>query len=410
MRTCRHTWLLALVSAGFGIAADWPQWRGPGRDGHIPALAGDMPSGLERVWDVAVGEGYSSLVSAGGLLYVHARRGADEVVTALSAETGAVAWEQSYEAAFSKNPYATEVHAGPFATPLLYAGRLYTLGGKAVLSCWDPANGELIWRRDDSERVDTSKMFTGTAASPLGNDGNVIVYVGDDTGGSILALNSATGAMAWRWDGDGPGYAAPRVRNVGGRQHLLTMSDGAMLALDPTDGRMLWKHPFPDEWHENIMTPAVYEDTVVVSGVRNGTVGLRVAETDGAWTAKSLWVNDQIRVYMSLPVQDGPWLMGLSKRDKGRWFRLDMRTGDVAWSSEPRQTEQASVFLSGGRLLAFTVEGHVRVMEAGVAEYREVGRFELEDAGAIWAQPVIDGGDLYVRHGERVSRYRWSHQ
>ena len=174
---------LAAASVALGAAADeWPQWRGPARTGVLAAAEAPAawPQALKKGWSVAVGEGYSSPVVSSGRVFVHGRRGTEEVVSAIDLATGKVAWEQKYPAPAAKNPYAKEMALGPYSTPLVDAERVYTLGTTAILSAWNVKTGALVWRKDFSPTIDTSKLFCGTATSPLQTKDGVVVHVGDD--------------------------------------------------------------------------------------------------------------------------------------------------------------------------------------------------------------------------------------
>src|ERR1044071_1106971 len=117
---------------------------------------------------------------------------------------------------------------GPHATPLVVDNRLFTLGVTGILNAWDTATGKLLWTRDFSKAIDTSKMFCGTASSPLIVDGRLVVQVGSDIhGGQILGLNPATGATEWEWRGLGPGYASPVSIQPAGKSQIVTMTQGS---------------------------------------------------------------------------------------------------------------------------------------------------------------------------------------
>ena len=168
---------------------------------------------------------------------------------------------------------------GPNATPLLAGNRLFTMGASAVLNAWDTRTGKQLWTKDFSKSVDTSKLFCGTAASPLLFNGLVVIQVGSDVhGGQIMALDPATGAARWEWRGAGPGYASPVIINVAGGPQIVSMTNGSIIGLDGK-GAELWSVPFPDEWHENIVTPTWTGTHLIVSGPRQGTHALRGAGT-----------------------------------------------------------------------------------------------------------------------------------
>ena len=202
-------------------AQEWTQWRGPSRDGSVSAknAPAAWPESLKRSWRVEIGEGYSSPVVAAGRAFVHDRRDPEEIVPSINLADGKVLWQQKYQASFKKNQYAVEMAKGPNSTPLVIGDRLFTLGVTGILNAWDTATGKQLWTRDFSKSIDTSKLFCGTAASPLLVDGRLVVQVGSDIhGGQILGLNPATGATEWEWRGLGPGYASPVVIESGGQR------------------------------------------------------------------------------------------------------------------------------------------------------------------------------------------------
>ena len=177
-------------------AADWPQWRGPARDGSIPAaqVPAAWPESYAPAWRVDVGEGFSSPVIAAGRVFVHSRRDPQEIVTAIDVASGKVIWQQQYAAGYQKNQYAVKMAKGPNATPLAAGGRVFTLGATGMLVAWDAATGKEIWRQDYSKQIDFSKLFCGTSASPLLAQGRLIVQIGSDVhGGRVLALDPGDG-------------------------------------------------------------------------------------------------------------------------------------------------------------------------------------------------------------------------
>src|SRR5262249_35559295 len=157
---------------------------------------------------------------------------------------------------------------GPHATPAWHQDKLYTLGITGILSCFNAKTGAVLWRNDFSKRVDTSNLFTGTAMSPLVDNGTLYVHVGDDRGGSLLALDAGTGSKKWSWDGDGPSYSSPVIADIGGKRQLIALTVKHAVGLDVRNGELLWQTDFKDQWNENIVTPIVHGNQVIFSGVR----------------------------------------------------------------------------------------------------------------------------------------------
>src|SRR4029077_6995117 len=194
---------------------------------------------------------YSSPVVAGGRVFLHSRKDPDEIVTAYVLELGHIAWQHQYKAEFTKNQYASGMSKGPHATPLVAGDRLFTLGGTGLLCAWNARSGAMLWIKDYSSLVDMSKLFTGTAASPLMEGGRLIVQVGSDVhGGRVIALDPAPGAEQGTWKGAGPGYASPVAISAGGSRQIVTLTEGSIEGIDAATGASLWSIPFPDDFHE----------------------------------------------------------------------------------------------------------------------------------------------------------------
>ena len=390
---------IVLVSTITVSAQEWTQWRGPARDGSVSGknVPKNWPESFSRAWRVEVGEGYSSPVVAGGRVFVHSRRDPQEIISAINLADGKVVWEQKYQADFKKNQYAVQMAKGPNSTPLVIGDRLFTLGVTAVLNAWDAATGRLLWTRDFSKTIDTSKMFCGTAASPVAVDGRVVVQVGSDIhGGQILALNPATGATEWEWKGLGPGYASPVVIDLGGARQLVTMTNGSIVGLDAKTGTELWTVAFPDEWHENITTPLWTGTHLVVSNTRAGTHAYSLAQAGGKWQATEVWKNPEVAMYMSSPVFGDGLIYGHSSKKKGQFVAVDAKTGELKWATEGREGEHASLLLTPQHVVFLTNGADLIVAKRGTPAFAVEKRYEVAEA-ATWAVPVLLGSNLLVR-------------
>lgn len=395
-----------LVVTQSATAQDWHQWRGPSRDGLVPAAnaPSKWPAAFSRAWRVEVGEGYSSPVVSNKTAFIHSRRDPEELVTAVNLADGKVIWQQKYQAAFKKNQYAVQMAKGPNATPLIIGNRLFTLGVTGMLNAWDTATGRNLWSKDFSPTIDTSKMFCGTAASPLAVNGNLIIQVGSDIhGGQILALDPSDGKVKWEWKGAGPGYASPVVIDAGGKKQIATMTNGSMIGLDAATGSELWSTPFPDEWHENIVTPVWTGSHLVVSGPRQATHAYALAQDGGKWRATEVWKNADVAFYMSSPVYGDGLLYGLGEKKKGQFVALDAKTGAVRWITEGREGEHASVLLTPKHLVYLTNDAKLIIAQRGTTGFQVEQRYTVADAGT-WALPVLLNSDLLVRDATALIR------
>jgi outer membrane protein assembly factor BamB len=398
------------VSGNPVLAQDWSQWRGPNRDGSVSSatLPRTWPATVTSAWRVEVGEGYSSPVISGARVFVHSRRDPEEVVTAIDVQSGKVLWQQKYQAPFAKNQYAVQMAKGPNSTPLVNADHVFTLGVTGVLSAWRVADGALAWRKDYSPSVDTSKLFCGTAMSPLLEGGSLIVQVGSDVhGGRLLALDPGNGNERWTWKGPGPGYASPIALTAHGVRQIVTMTNQSIVGIDAKSGSSLWSVPFADEWHENIITPVWTGTHLIVSGVRQGTQALALAHSQGKWQATAAWRNADVTMYMSPPVVADGTIYGLSNKRKGQFVALDVTTGATRWATQGREAEHASVLVSPSHVLFLTNAGDLVITRRGANGFVEERRIELA-SGETWAVPVFVEGGVVVRDAQSLTKLRWN--
>ena len=412
VRTCLG---LAVIVATIGITGhaqtptqDWPQWRGLRRTGEVTGAQAPAtwPTAWQARWRAEVGEGYSSPVVAGGRVFIHSRRDPQEVVLALDAATGKPVWEQKYDAAFTKNQYANAMAKGPNATPLLSEGKLFTIGVTGVVTAWEAATGKQLWQRDFSKTVDSSKLFCGTAASPILAHGLVVVQVGSDVhAGQILGLDPATGATKWTWTGPGPGYASPILIDIAGTSQLVTMTNSSVVGVNARTGAALWSVAFPDEWHENIVTPVWTGTHLIVSGTRQGTHAYTVALTGEKWAATLAWKNADVAMYMSSPVLADGTLFGLSARKKGQFVALDPKTGTLKFSGEGRNADHASVLFTPTHVVYLTSTGDLMLFKRGATAFASERQYEVAKS-PTFAPPLFVDGDLFVRDATGVTRLK----
>jgi outer membrane protein assembly factor BamB len=391
--------LLFLSAVSLANAQEWTQWRGPARNGSVSAknAPATWPQSLQRTWRVEVGEGYSSPVVSAGRAYIHGRRDPEEIVTAINLADGKVVWQQKYQSSFQKNQYAVSMAKGPHATPLIIGNRLFTLGVTGILNAWDTATGKQLWTRDFSKSIDTSKLFCGTASSPLLVNGRLVVQVGSDIhGGQVLGLNPATGATEWEWHGLGPGYASPVVIDVNSQQQIVALTEGSIVGIDGKNGRELWSVPFPDEWHENISTPLWTGTSLIVSGPRQGTHAYTLTQTAGKWQATETWKNPDVAMYMSSPVFGDGLIYGHSWKKKGQFFAIDAKTGAVRWTTEGREGEHASLLLTPQHVIFLTNGADLIVAKRGTPAFTLERRYEVAD-GSTFATPVLFESNILVR-------------
>ena len=403
------TLVLAAAAAQDVAAQNWPQWRGPQRNGHLPNVLPfeTWPESLTEVWRVPVGEGYSSPVAENGKAWLLTRRGEDEVVRCFDLENGKTLWEQSYTAPFNTNQYATRFGKGPFSTPTLAEGKLYTLGVGGIVTCFDAATGDVLWRYQFTDGPPDSKtFFSGSSMSPLIDGERCIVHIGDDKYGALTAFHKDTGKEIWAWRGDNPGYASPIIVSLDGVRQVVTLTQHFVVGVAVDSGKLLWNIPFQSDWRENMPTPVVFDGMIIYSGVGRGVTAIAPQKSGEDWQVPQRWHNDEVSLYMNSPVLANGRFWGMSHRNKGQFFALDASTGTLIWHSEGRQGQNAAIVRSGDVLLILITGGELLVVDGTSEEYAETKRYKVASS-ATWAMPVIWGEHVLLKDADTLSMLRW---
>jgi outer membrane protein assembly factor BamB len=392
--------LLLLLAAGafHAAGADWPQWRGPNRDGTV---AGCRPSArwlqhLARKWKVEVGAGHSSPLIAGDAAFVFAREGDNEIVRRLELATGRELWRDSCPAPFEMSSYAQSHGKGPKSTPVCADGRLYTFGISGVLSCHDAQSGKLLWRHEFARQFAKTWPLYGVAMSPLVDHDLLIAHVGGHDSGALTAFDAKTGEVRWRWAGDGPAYASPIIATPGGARQIITQTQGYCVGVSPDKGGLLWKIPFRTDYDQNSVTPVVAGDTIIFGGTRVPTCAWRARKDGDQWVPEKVWETGEATLFMSTPVVCGQWLYGMSERKGGQMFSLDVTTGRVAWTGDGRFAQNAAIFDAGAALVALTTNSELVIFEKKAATLSILARCKVADT-PTWASPAFAGNRILIK-------------
>jgi outer membrane protein assembly factor BamB len=169
-----------------------------------------------------------------------------------------------------------------------------------------------------------------------------------------------------------------------------------VIGIDPNDGTLLWRIPFTTNFDQNSITPVVSGDTVIYSGLDNGTTAVRVIRKGTTWTPQELWKNDQVSMYMSTPVIVNGTLYGLSHRNRGQFVAVDVQTGRSLWRTPGREGDNASVISAGPLLLLSTTNGELIVVRPNPERFDELKRYQIAES-AVWAHPAIAGPAILVK-------------
>ena len=377
-----------------GATADWPQWRGPNRDGVIPSFTAPnpWPEKLTRKWKVEVGLGYATPVVIGNRVYMFARQGDAEVLDARDADTGKVIWRMSYQAPFTISPAAARHEKGPKSTPTFADGKLFTLGMTGIVSAFDAGTGKRLWQTPPSQ----PGPLYHTSMSPLIDRGLAIVHVGSHGRGALTAFDVNTGAVKWHWDGDGPGYGSPIVAEFEGTRQIITMTQDNLVGVSASTGALLWQRRFQTNYTQNCITPVLYGQTVIVSGLDKGVTAFKLVKANGQWNPVDVWENTEVSLYMTNGVIVHDTFVALSHKNSGQFFALDARTGKTVWKSAPRQATNAAISRAGDLLLILKDDAELLIARSGPRGLETVKTYSVADS-ATWSAPAVSGRRLFVK-------------
>jgi outer membrane protein assembly factor BamB len=394
----KHTTLavvvLLVVALAPVAAQDWPQWRGPARDGLVRAFKepASWPKTLTRRWNVEVGTGYATPLVVGNRVYVFSRQGDDEVLQALDPASGKSVWRTSYPAPFKMNPATAPHGPGPKSTPTFAANRLFTLGISGIVTAFDAATGKQIWQRP----ADPVEPLYHTAMSPLVVGNQMILHVGGHDNGALTSFDAATGKVRWTWTGDGPAYGSPLLFDLGGTPQVVTFTQKNFVAVSLEDGKLLWRRPFTTPSNTTSQTPLLYKDMVVQMGRNNGVKAFRVAPASGEWATTDVWSTEAVSSHMSDAVAIDNVLFGLSHLNSGEYFAVDLDTGKVLWKSEPRQAAHAAITRAGNTIFSLEDDSELVVIRLNKERFEPVARYKVAES-ATWTQPVVSSNRIFVK-------------
>jgi outer membrane protein assembly factor BamB len=385
-------------------AQDWPQWRGPNRDGVISSFSEprSWPDQLKQKWQINVGTGHSSPLLVNGKVYLFTRQGEEEAVSCIDLRTGKQIWRDRYPAPYTMNSAATKHGKGPKSTPVYHAGRLCTFGISGILSCYDAENGKLRWRAENGEKFSDTSPLYGVATSPVVDGGLLIVHLGGQDHGSLTAFNLETGKAAWEWSGDGPSYASPIVVDLGGTRQVVTQSQKSLIGVAVADGALLWTIPFTTAYVQNAVTPVLYGRTLIFSGLDKGIMAIKLGQSSGKWTTEKVWENTDDSFYLSSPVLNGDLLIGMSHKRLGRFIALDARTGKTLWTTTGREGDNSAILTSGDKLFLLTSDAELIVARINRTRFEQIRRYTVAKS-PTWAHPVLVGRNILVKDADMLT-------
>ena len=407
-----HIFFVAIVSlfATMARADDWPQWRGPNRDGvwNETGILQTFPQGGLKVrWRVPVGPGWSSPVVAQGRVYVSdselTRPQARECIHCFDEASGKPLWTHTYEVNYPEWAFEQAQGGGPRATPIVEAGRVYALGGLGHLCCLDARTGEAVWKRNLAADYQVQE-FTGITASPLIEGNRLVVCIGGKPAAGVVAFEKDTGKEAWRALNEKPSYSSPIVITAGGARQLIVWTAASVTSLNPTTGQPYWREKFVTVTEYAVSTPVHSDDLLLVGGLMFKLDPDKPAASV-LWPESRATARRVLSNVSTAMIRDGHLY---SARSSGHLVRLDARSGRQLWETDKATGLQSGAAIhltaNGDSTLLFNDRGELiraRLTPAGYEEISRVALIEPTSSFAnrkvAWPPPAFANRHVFAR-------------
>jgi outer membrane protein assembly factor BamB len=411
----------ALVASAFGLlllasrasALDWPQWRGPHRDGisQETGFRKEWPKdGPALVWRASgIGRGYSTPAIVGDRLYVMGSEGLEnEFVEALSLKDGKKVWSTRLGAV--GNPKQQPNFPAARSTPTVDGDVLYALSSDGDLACLEAAGGKVKWKKSLRNDFGGKPGNWAYAESPL-IDGDTLVCTPGGSQATLLGLNKTTGEVLWKCalpEADEAAYSSAVIVEAGGVKQYVQLLQKGLVGVDAKTGKFPWRYGKPvSAYGANIPTPVASDGVVYVGSAGTGGGAVKLVGKDGTIQPEQLYFGPKYPTAIGGAVKVGNYLYGTT----GQALQcIDFTTGQVKW--DERSIAPASLCYADGLLFVHGENGEVALVEASPDGYREKGRFTPADQPAksnamekAWAYPVAVNGRLYIRDHDSLWCY-----
>lgn len=388
-------------------SADWPQWRGPTRDGVAPGT--EWPASLDEStlklnWRVELGPSYSGPIVVGDRVFsTETRDESIEVASAYDRRTGEKLWEAEWPGAMTVPFFAASNGSWIRATPVADEDTLYVAGIRDVIVALDTATGGERWRIDFPAEVDSEAPKFGCASSPL-LDGDALYA---QAGGGFTKIDKRTGKILWRVAQDGVGmsggaFSSPYLTTENGRRLAIVQTREELKGIDTETGDELWTQPIEAFRGMNILTPVVYDGKLFTSA-HTGRSQLWKPDAATPGRLEQVWSNKS-QAYMSSPVVVGDHLY-MHLRNQ-RLQCLDLATGEEAWRTKPFGKYQSLAVL-GDRILALDERGELILFRATPEKFELIDKRQISEE-QTWAHVAVCGGQVFVRELNALAVYDWT--
>ena len=408
-----------LLLATIARADDWPQWRGPNRDG-TSAETGLIQDWTENppqlVWMIdGLGRGYASVSVVDGRLYTTGNFDGGQGVVAVDASSGEVLWRKTITAEVPGHKYE-----GSRCTPTVDGDRLYVVTSDGEIACLNAADGEIIWKREFQKDWQGRMMSGwGFSESPL-VDGDGVLCTPGGRDAMLVCLDKQTGEEVWRaavpeFQGSGgkqgAGYSSIVATEAAGVRQYVQLVGAGVIGVRADDGKFLWGYGRVANGTANIPTPIVTGDYVFAStGYKTGAALLKLSPDGEGIKADEVYFlsADTFQNHHGQMILHDGFIYAGNQHGNGFPICLELETGNVAWGGKIRGPGggSAAITLVDEQLIFRYQDGTLALIEATPDEYRLHGTIQPEfQEDRSWAHPVVSGGLLFLREQDKLMCY-----
>ena len=400
--------IIGILITSQTIAGDWPQWRGPERNGFSQEknLLKSWPEdGPELLWSKEeLGKGFSSVSIAKGRLYITGVVDDQEMLTVLDLD-GTIQWQTVY------GPFWEDSYPEARTTPTVDGDQIFVVSGMGKVVCIDVSSGKIKWSVDSIDDFDGEIHRYGIAESPLVFDNKIICSPGGSDA-SVIALDKNSGELIWQSKtlSEMANYCSPILINKGNKKIIATQLAESFVGLDAADGSVLWRDKYEEYQDDpkdlNINSPLYHDGSLyVTSGYDNA--GAMYELSDDGTKLNRKWISQTLDVHIGGIVRVDNYIYGANWEDNknGNWVCLDWNTGKVMY--EEKWITKGSIITADGMLYCYEEKnGNLALVKATPEKFDKVSSFKIPlGRGPHWAHPSISDGKLYVRHGEALMVY-----
>jgi outer membrane protein assembly factor BamB len=395
-------------------ADDWPQWRGPNRDGVCgeTGLLQSFPAdGLKIRWRVPIGWGFSSPIVAQGLVFLAdselMKPRARERLLCLDEATGKPLWTHSYDVSYEDWAFDPTQEIGPVATPIVHEGKVFTVGRLCHLICLDVKTGNVVWKKDLVK--DYQAAFSPGMPSPLIEGDLLILFVGGKPEAGVVAFDKKTGNEVWKALDESLTFSSPIVIFSGGKKQLIVWTQESVTSLDPATGTTWWRQRLLTGSDYAVSTPVFYNDRLLIGGLMFQLDSEKPAAAV-LWPASKA-PSRRIFSHTSTALFRGDHLY--SAKSSGELICVDANTGEQVWETEKVTDVKngASIHLTpnGDSVLLFTDNGELIRARLTPRGYEEISRVAVLQPtmpfggrNVVWPPPAYANRCIFARNGKEL--------